>query len=232
MGAEEVLDEVVTADNLEALLRRCAEALPGDYKPDSQAWGGAAASQLIARIRETPLEAEANRIFEKLLERGSLDEVRLAQNYVSPSLIAVDAIERARARTDLPADVARDLLSALGRALAAQPSQFQARHRALLSQPGSDALVGAVIVADHPWFLAHVKDVLGANADEACNRLWYGLQALFGAEGDALRAELDARRATLGDGYVQGLVETIDGEAASLRARPGGLRWSPVALVP
>ncbi|HEY2745767.1 MAG TPA: hypothetical protein VGL86_14125, partial [Polyangia bacterium] len=127
---------------------------------------------------------------------------------------------------------ARDLTSALGRALAAQPAQFQPRHRALLSQPGSDALVGAVIVADHAWFLAHVKDVLGAGNDDACNRLWYGLQVLHGAEGDALRAELDTRRAALGDAYVQGLVETIDGEAAALQSRAGGLRWSPVALVP
>jgi hypothetical protein len=232
MGAEEVLDEVVTADNLEALLRRCADALPGDYKPDSQTWGGAAASQLIARIRGTPLEADANRIFDKLLESGSVDEVRLAQNYVNPEMIAVDAIERARVRSDLPPDVTRDLTSALGRALAAQPAQFSARHRALLSQPGSDALVGAVIVADHAWFLAHVTDVLGANADEACNRLWFGLQTLRGTEGDALRAELDGRRAALGDAYVQGLIDTIDGEASSLRSRAGALRWSPVALVP
>ncbi|HEY2747841.1 MAG TPA: hypothetical protein VGL86_24630, partial [Polyangia bacterium] len=68
-------------DNLEALLSRCAAKLPGDYKPDSQTWGGAAASQLVERIRGTPLEAEANRIFEKFLERGDVDEVRLAQNY-------------------------------------------------------------------------------------------------------------------------------------------------------
>lgn len=232
MGAEEVLDEVVTADNLEALLRRCAENLPGDYKPDSHTWGGAAASQLMERIRGTPLEAEANRIFEKFLESGDVDEVRLAQNYANPAMISVDAIEHARARTDLPADVARDVTSALGRALAAQPGQFQPRHRALLSQPGSDALVGGVIVADHAWFLAHVKDVLGAGNDDACNRLWYGLQVLRGSEGDTLRKELDGRRAALGDAYVQGLVETIDGEASALQGRTGALRWSPVSLVP
>jgi hypothetical protein len=232
MGAEEVLNEVVTSDNLEALLRRCADNLPGDYKPDSQSWGGAAATQLLDRLRGTPLEADANRIFERFLTSGSADEVRLAQNYVNPSLVSVAAIERAMARGDLPADVQRQILSALARALAAQPKEFDARHRALLSRAGSDALVGAVIVADHAWFLAHVQDVLGAAADAASNRLWFGLQALNGAEGTRLRAELDGRRATLGDAYVQSLLETIDGEAQALAARPGPVRWPAVSAIP
>lgn len=232
MGAETVLDEVATVDNLETLLRRCAENLPGDYKPDSQSWGGAAASQLMDRIRGTPLEAEANRIFGRFLAEGSADEVRLAQNYVNPALIVVESLETAMGRSDLPADVQRQVRSALGRALAAQPTRFAPRHRALLAQPGSDALVGAVIVADHPWFLAHLTDVLGAAVDAASNRLWFGLQALNGAEAQALRSELEARRSTLGDDYVRGLTETIDGESASWQARSGAVRWPSIALVP
>ena len=216
MGAEEVLNEVVTSDNLETLLRRCADNLPGDYKPDSHSWGGAAASELLQRLRGTALEGEANRIFERFLTSGSAEEARLAQDCVSPSLISVAELERATERTDLPADVQRGILSALARALAAQPKEFQARHRALLSQPGSDALVGAVIVADHTWFLAHVKDVLGAHADGASNRLWYGLQALNKAEAARLRDELEDGRAQLGDDYVRALVDTIDGEAQDL----------------
>jgi hypothetical protein len=227
MTADELLNEVVTADNLEALLRQCADNLPGDYKPDSQTWGGAAATQLLDRIRGTPLEDEANRIFERFLASGSADEARLAQNFANPSRVSVDQVERATRRSDLPAEVQRQLLSLLGRALAAQPRKLQPRHRALLAQPGSDALVGAVIVADHPWFLAHVRDVLGADGNEACNRLWFGLQALNAAEAAALRGELDAQRAQLGDGYVQGLVEAIDGEAATLGGRTGAIRWSP-----
>lgn len=232
MGAEEVLNEVVTSDNLETLLRRCADNLPGDYKPDSHSWGGAAASELLQRLRGTALEGEANRIFERFLTSGSADEARLAQNYVSPSLISVAELERATGRTDLPADVQRGISSALARALAAQPKEFQPRHRALLSQPGSEALVGAVIVADHAWFLAHVQDVLGAGADGASNRLWYGLQALNSAEAARLRDELDGRRAQLGDAYVQALVETIDGEAQDLAARPGTVRWPAVSPIP
>ena len=232
MGSEEVLDEVATADNLESLLRRCADNLPGDYKPDSQTWGGAAATQLLERLRGTPLEAEANRIFERFMVEGSADEVRLAQNYVNPSLVAVDKIEAAMARTDLPPELQRQLMSALGRALAAQPSRFQARHRALLSRAGSDALVGAVIVADHAWFLAHLADVLGADPNGACNRLWFGLQALNSAEATLLRQELNARRVTLGDRYTSALVDTIDGEAAALQGRAGGPRWSSLSPVP
>ncbi len=232
MGAEEVLNEVVTADNLEALLRRCADNLPGDYKPDSHSWGGTAASELLQRLRGTALETEANRIFERFLTRGSVDEARLAQNYITPSLVSVDQLEQATRRTDLPADVQRGILGALARALAAQPKQFQPRHRALLLRPGSDALVGAIIVADHAWFLAHVTDVLGADADGASNRLWYGLQALNAAEAVRLRAELDSRRGPLEDGYVQALVDTIDGEAPDLAARPGAVRWPAVSAVP
>ncbi|HEX6838924.1 MAG TPA: hypothetical protein VF334_20235, partial [Polyangia bacterium] len=215
-----------------ALLRRCADNLPGDYKPDSHSWGGTAASELLQRLRGTPLEADANRIFEQFLTSGSADEARLAQNYVNPGLVSVAELERATARGDLPADVQRGILSALARALAAQPKEFQARHRALLSRPGSDALVGAVIVADHTWFLAHVTDVLGADANGASNRLWYGLQQLNGAEATRLRAELDGRRAQLGDAYVQALVETIDGEAQDLAARLGAVRWPAVSAIP
>ncbi len=232
MGSEEVLDEVATADNLEALLRRCAENLPGDYKPDSQTWGGAAVAQLMDRIRGTPLEADANQIFERFLDSGTQEEVLLAENSLNPALISVEALEAALARTELPAEVQRQVRSGLGRALAAQPAKFQVRHRVLLSQPGGDALVGAAIVGDHSWFLAHVKDVLGADSDAACNRLWFGLQALHGAEAKALRAELDARRAALGDAYAQALVETIDGEDANTQARGGSVRWPPVALAP
>src|SRR5262245_53583772 len=129
MGAEEVLDEVATAENLESLLRRCADNLPGDYKPDSQTWGGAAATQLLDRLRGTLLEVAANRIFERFMIEGSVDEVRLAQSYVNPSLVAVDKIEMGMARKDLPAECQRQLMSALGRALAAQPNRLQRRHR-------------------------------------------------------------------------------------------------------
>src|SRR5579864_3321619 len=133
MGAEEVLGEVATADNLESLLRRCADNMPGDYKPDSHSWGGSAAAQLLERIRGTPLEAEANRIFEKFLKSGDADEVRLAETFLSPALISVDSLDAAMARTDLPPEVLRSLRGGLGRALAAQPSRFNAQHRALLS---------------------------------------------------------------------------------------------------
>jgi hypothetical protein len=232
VGAEEVLNNVVTLDNLEALLRRCADNLPGDYKPDAHSWGGSAASELLQRLRGTALEREANRIFERFLTSGSEDEARLAENYISPSMVSVAELERATGRADLPADVQRGILSALARALAAQPTEFEPRQRALLSRPGSDALVGAVIVADHAWFLAHVTDALGADASGASNRLWYGLQALNGAEAGRLRAELDSRRAQLGDAYVQALVDTIDGEAQDLAGRAGAVRWPALSAVP
>ena len=232
MGAEEVLDEVATADNLEALLGRCADNLPGDHKPDSQTWGGGAVAELMSRLRGSPLEEDANRIFDRFLRSGDADRVRLAQNSMNPERIEVPAIEAAMARTDLPADVAEGLVSALGRALAAQPARFEARHRALVARPGGQAVIGAILVADHPWFLGHVKDVLGSDADGACNKLWYGLQALRRVEGERLRLELDGLRGTLGDAYVQGLVDTIDGEADTLRDRDGALRWPAVALVP
>jgi hypothetical protein len=232
MGAEEVLDEVATADNLEALLRKCADNLPGDHKPDSHSWGGAAVAELMQRLRGSPLEAEANRIFDRFFREGDEDQVRLAQNSANAAVVDVAAIEAALGRTDLSAETHGQVRSALARALAAQPSKFAPRHRALVSQKGGEAMIGALIVADHAWFLGHVKDVLGADADGACNRLWYGLQALNRAEGERLRLELDGMRGTLGDAYVKGLVDTIDGEADTLRDRDGALRWPAVALVP
>ncbi|HXU67987.1 MAG TPA: hypothetical protein VN947_01595 [Polyangia bacterium] len=232
MGAEEVLDEVATADNLEALLRKCAHNLPGDSKPDLQTWGGPAATELMSRLRGSPLEAEASRIFERFFREGDEDQVRLAQSSANPAVVDVAAIEAALARTELSAETHGQVRSALARALAAQPSKLAVRHRALASQLGGQALIGALIVADHAWFLGHVAEVLGADATDACNRLWYGLQALHRAEGERLRLELDGMRAALGDAYAQGLVETIDGEAETLRDRDGAIRWPTVALVP
>ena len=84
MGSEEVLGEAVTADNLESLLRRCAANLPGDYKPDSQSWGLAAAIQLLGRLRGSPLEAKGRRILAQFRSGGNADEVQLAKDVVGP----------------------------------------------------------------------------------------------------------------------------------------------------
>jgi hypothetical protein len=101
-----------------------------------------------------------------------------------------------------------------------------------LAQPGGNDIVGAIIVADHAWFLSHVKDVLGADETEAANRLYYGLQVLRVAEATLLGDELEVRRVLLGDKYTAALREMIDSEMSDLGDRDGPVRWSPVSIVP
>jgi hypothetical protein len=203
MDADETLD-------LESRLRRCAADLSDDFPTVSMK----ALSELMGRVRGTPVEAEAHRVFERFLVDGSANEVRLAAACFNPLLLDVGALDQAMARRDLPATALKSVRGGLGRALVAQPSRFATQHRELLAQPGGEVHIGAAIIADRAWFLDHVKDVLGGDAEKASERLWFGLQLLDDAEAKRLRDELEARRSALGDAYVRSLFATIDDHLA------------------
>lgn len=142
------------------------------------------------------------------------------------------AIEASLARGSSPADVRYALTNALGLTLAEQPSQFRPRHRALLAEPGGNDIVGAIIVADHAWFLSHIKGVLGVDEAEAPNRLYYGLRVLRLAEAAVLGNEIEVRRTLLGGKYTTARREMIGSEMSDLSGRDGSVRWSPVSIVP
>jgi hypothetical protein len=224
----------VTADNLADILRRCADNLAGDYKPDSQSWGMSAASELLSHVTGPPLTDVAARTFEEFLERGTPEQVLLATSFLPPDRISASSIVAAMQRSDLDAALKQQVRAALGRVLSSQPAHFDPSFRAQVGQPGWESLVGAFLIADHPWTMAHLQQVLGASRNDAANSLWYGLQNLNTAEGQALRAEIDKLRGTLGDAYADLLIKTIDGELATgnMHNRAGNVRWPQLSLVP
>jgi hypothetical protein len=223
----QIMGETVTADNLESIIRRCADNMPGDGKPDSHSWGASAASELFKGIKGTPLEQQGQTILAELFRSGSDDEVRLADTFTNPALMPPEPIRAALARTDLDADAQNTVRGALGRVLAAQPAKYDTALRAQMSHPGAESLLGAVMVADHAWFLSNIPKLLGTNPTAAGNKIWYGVVDLNADEARTLRSEIDALRSTLGDPLTTALLETIDGEIASgtFANRPQPKRW-------
>ena len=215
------MGEPVTPDNLESLLRRCAENLPGDHKPDSHSWGVGACGELLKDLSGTPLHDSALDILESFLVHGDADEARLADLFFAPDRVSLGAVEAAFNRADLDAELHDRMRANLGMVLARKPALYTPKWRQEVRKSGWEYLLGAILVADHAWFLANVHALLGATATDAANTLYYGLKQLRQAEADELKKELDAQRAQLGDAYVSELIACIDGESY----RPGAKRW-------
>jgi len=232
--AIEIQGTPVDADNLPGLLQLCADNMPGDYKPDAHTWGFGAASKFLDDAAGTPLYDQALQILGDFLASGSSEAVDLAQGMLPPGRASVDQLRSAAARTDLDQELRRKLNSALSRALAWQPDKYDPSMRAHAGKPDWETLIGAMLVADHPWLMSHLTDVLGSDPDQAANQLWYGIQSLNEAEAHALRDEFAAASGELGAAYAQSLVDCVDGELKSgtFAGRGGGVRWPRMALVP
>jgi hypothetical protein len=211
--------------NVESFLRRCAGSLPGDHRPDAQAWGGSAAGALLSQAAGTPLYVAAVKVLERFFASGSEDEIRLAATF-APAQCDPAAIEAALAHPDLGADTARAVRAALGRALGAQPHKYNARHRPLLNQPGGDALLSAALIADHGWVSAHLPAVLSSDPTEALRRLYFAVPDLRMAELASLRDEIESARSVVGDAVTSAAVTYLDGEIARGAAPLGPARWS------
>ncbi len=177
--------------------------------------GSGGCERSVPRNQGDSARAPGHTILEQLFTSGNADEVRLAETFADPSAIPPHIIAAALQRTDLDPAVLRKVRAALGRAMGAQPKKYDPSLRAQLGQPGSDSLLGPVIIADHDWFLTNMGTILGSDPDAAANRLWYGVQDLNADEARTLRAEIDSRRVKLGDAMTDSLLACIDGEVAS-----------------
>jgi len=220
-----VRGEVVDEASAEWFLRRCAEALPGDMKPDSMMWGGDAASELLVAAKGTPLYAAAMRALEAMLLAGSVDDARLAQAFVWTDVDA-QVLARALRREELPDDVRKGIRLTFGRVVSARPEQhYDPSLRALVGEPGWEPLLGAIVVADHAWFVANVARLLGDIARVAEERVWYALAALRASEVRALRDELAGLRAALAPDVADAILAYLDGELAAGPFADGACRW-------
>lgn len=225
MTSVTVRGEVVDETNVEWFLRRCAEALPGDMKPDSMMWGGDAAAALLVAAKGTSLHAAAVRALEAMLLAGSVDDARLAQSFAWTDVDA-QVLARALQRDELPDDVRKGVRLTFGRVVSARPEQAYAPSlRALVGEPGWETLLGAIVVADHAWFVAHAATLLGDTANVAEERMWYAIAALRASEVRALRDELAGLRAALAPAAVDAALAYLDGELASSTFADGARRW-------
>ncbi|HEY7958370.1 MAG TPA: hypothetical protein VII38_23885, partial [Polyangia bacterium] len=218
----------VTADNLETLLRLCAEHLGGDYKPESESWGDGAAGRFMREAAGTSLYDEAVRVLCGFLTDGNPDQVKMAAGLIPAKLTSPSAIIAAMQRHDLDASTSRQLRAALGRTLSLDVRAYEPRFRSLVGQPGWESLMGAFLIADHEWIFDHLHAIFGEDPAEAANRLWFGVLGLNAAEAAALRDELDAHRAELGEACADALLDYLDDEIKSgtFKDRPGPVRWA------
>ena len=97
----------VTADNLETLLRLCAEHLGGDYKPESESWGDGAAGRFMREAAGTSLYDEAVRVLCGFLTDGNPDQVKMAAGLIGQADLAIsnhrcDATPRPRCLDESP----------------------------------------------------------------------------------------------------------------------------------
>lgn len=228
------MGETVTEDNLEAILRRCAENMPGDYKPDSHSWGGPAAIHLMKQLKGTPLHDRAAHILDDLLVHGSPEEVDFAAQFAPVERISVPRLRGALTRTDLTPEQQRNVRSALARAVSTRPEHYDPSLRAMVGQPSWEAFVGAFLIADHAWLMANLMAVLGKDPTHAATNFWYGVKFLNAAEATELRSDLIAMRPSLGSAYTDALVAVLEDEIRSgtYDQRTGPARWFGIGLVP
>jgi hypothetical protein len=202
----------VTVDTIEAQLEEAAENLPGPHRPDSKSWGQSFAHEALVGADDA-VRAKIGEVFDRFLERGTPEQAALAASTYPERAGALDGILAGLERQDLADETREALLGALGRAIEAEQLPWDPSYRDLVGPGARRALLCGALIWDHGWFLENLQSLLGDAPSSAATALWFAVQPLRAAEAERLRQELEARRADLGDKWVDRALKVIDSEA-------------------
>ena len=197
-----------TADNIEELLRRCADAAPYP-RLDRADWGFRESHRLIEELRsrgeiEAVYQAMSNMLTSEntdaqwLAMEGLPHERLMAAGFekIDPSILREEGQR-----------VYRSLLAVL---IQAGEFPYEKRVREHHDRLGGEALFGVYLAFDHSWFLANMSVLLGPDLNDGKMRLLWALSALSRVEVERFRSEIKDGDAGLSVEWVDTLVDACD----------------------
>lgn len=219
--------DITTSAELHEALRTCARHPPDPMLPEHLTWGHRVAATLVTELQGGPMAAALPATMDELLSSPDGRDVWLAIGLADPQVVSVEAVAKARA---LPADTllapaTRDLASLWARVVAAGRIPWQPAFRAELQASHSGPLLGAAMVWDRAWALAHLDTLVGEEPFAVSTFAVAITTGLRKAEAEVWRMDLLRRQLT--EGGAERYLETLDYYLSrDMLPDGGGVRWS------
>lgn len=215
---------------IEATLQDFAGQLEDGIRPDfaTQGVSLALAWWRGLAVADRPI---AQAVWATWLRTGTTEQLRLAARLTAeqstwPAALA-QAVAIAWTRTDAPPQTREELGIVMRKLVLAGQIAWQVGWRPLLQAPGGHAALGAALVGDRTWTLAHLGPLLGDTLSSAMLRLLNATSGLNRAESMATWGDLAREGVGLSDEARARCAAMVDWvrDHGEEPAGDGRLRW-------
>ena len=197
-----------TADNIEVLLRRCANAAPYP-RLDRSDWGFRESHRLVEELRARGDIEAVYRAMSNMLASENPDAQWLAMKGLPHKRLMAAGFAKVdpSAMREEGQRAYRSLLAVL---IQAGDMPYDTAMRDLHHLPGGEALFGIYFAWDYNWFLENINILLGSDLNEGKIKLLWALSDLSREEIERFKSELKDGDIGLSVEWVETLLDACD----------------------